>query len=129
MRVVLVYAVAWLGLMLLAILNGSVRQFGYARRLGDLRAHQLSTLIGLAVFSAYLWMLARVQPIGTPAQAVGIGALWLAMTLLFEFGFGHYVAGHPWSWLLADFNILRGRLWILILAWCALAPWVSHRLQ
>ncbi len=129
MRVVLIYTLGWLGLVILAILNGSVRQLGYGPRLGELRAHQLSTLIGLLVFTGYLALLSRVRPIRTAGQAITIGALWLGLTVLFEFGFGHYVAGHPWTRLLADYNLFEGRVWVLVLVWCAVAPWLAYRLR
>lgn len=40
----------------------------------------------------------------------------------FEFGFGHFVAGQPMSELLRDYNLAKGRLWPLVLAWLALGP-------
>lgn len=38
------------------------------------------------------------------------------MTVVFEFGFGHYVMGHSWEMLLHDYNVLEGRLWVVVLA-------------
>jgi len=48
--------------------------------------------------------------------------------VLFEFGFGHWVAGHSWRRLLADYKLLAGRLWALVLVWIGIAPWVFYRL-
>ena len=36
------------------------------------------------------------------------------MTLAFEFLFFHYAAGKPWEVLLADYNVLQGRIWVLV---------------
>jgi hypothetical protein len=58
-----------------------------------------------------------------------IGLTWLALTVAFEFLFGHYVAGHSWRALLNDYDLLAGRLWVLVLAWLALAPYLFYRLQ
>ena len=44
-----------------------------------------------------------------------IGGFWVILTVLFEFVFGHYVIGNPWQKLLADYNILKGRVWSLFL--------------
>jgi hypothetical protein len=44
--------------------------------------------------------------------------------MAFEFLFGHYVSGQSWSALLADYNILRGRLWSLIIVSVGLGPWL-----
>jgi len=49
------------------------------------------------------------------------------MTVCFEFFFGHYVAGHPWSRLFHDYNILDGRIWGLLLVWITVAPYVFYR--
>ena len=46
----------------------------------------------------------------------------------FEFGFGHYVAGHSWSKLFADYSLLTGRVWLLFLAWVTVVPYVIWRL-
>jgi apolipoprotein N-acyltransferase len=51
------------------------------------------------------------------------------LTVGFELGFGHYVAGHPWSDLVADYDLASGRLWVLIPAWTALAPYLLYRLR
>ena len=37
------YSIAWLGLVVLAIMNGSLRDGVYFEGLGDNRAHQVST--------------------------------------------------------------------------------------
>jgi hypothetical protein len=50
------------------------------------------------------------------------------MTIAFEFGFGHYVAGHSWSRLLADYNLANGRVWSLFLAWIAVLPYLTWRI-
>ncbi|MHC1604588.1 MAG: hypothetical protein ACXQTP_01265 [Candidatus Methanofastidiosia archaeon] len=45
------------------------------------------------------------------------------MTITFEFIVGHYIIGHPWSKLLADYNILKGRVWSLILLTILAGPY------
>jgi hypothetical protein len=51
------------------------------------------------------------------------------MTVMFEFGFGHYVAGHPWEKLFADYNVLEGRVWSIFLVWVAVLPFVVFRVS
>jgi hypothetical protein len=70
------------------------------------------------------------RPGGTAAEGlrrrkvdlIVVGLLWLVLTVAFEFDFFHSVGGKPWDVLLADYNILRGRLWILVLATVLLGP-------
>ena len=38
-----------------------------------------------------------------------IGAAWVVLTVIFEFGFGHYVDGKSWSELLENYNLPAGR--------------------
>ena len=129
MKIIQVYSVGWLGLVLLAIINGTLREKGYARLMSELAAHQLSTATALLIFSAYLFMLTRIWPIETLAQGIAIGAIWLLLTVLFEFGFGHYVMGNSWERLFQDYNLRRGRIWLLLLIWTAGAPWAAYLLQ
>ena len=49
------------------------------------------------------------------------------MTLLFEFGVGHYLFGSPWHRLLADYNLLEGRVWLLVPLWLLVAPALVRR--
>ena len=129
MNLFLTYAAGWLGLVVLAIVNGGLREKGYAQRMGERAAHQVSTVIGLVLFGVYIWLYTGLVPIQTPRQALLIGAMWLAMTVAFEFGFGHWVMGHPWKQLVDDYNLLRGRLWLLVPLWTAAAPYLFFQLR
>lgn len=113
---------AWLGMMLLAIFNGYIRERFLRSRLGELAAHQVSTIALLLLLAGYCALLARLWPLHSLADAWTVGVIWLAMTLLFECGFGRYVAKHPWRRLLADYNLMAGRIWLFIPLWMFIAP-------
>ncbi|MGB2769954.1 MAG: hypothetical protein WBC88_09550 [Candidatus Zixiibacteriota bacterium] len=123
------YAVAWLLMPIIGIINGTIRQYAYSNALGELRAHQVSTVTGIVLFGLYIWALTLFWKIRSSAEAIAIGFIWLTLTLAFEFLFGHYVMKHPWSRLLHDYNIFEGRLWVLVLLWVTLAPYVFHKLS
>jgi hypothetical protein len=55
--------------------------------------------------------------------------MWRGLTVVFEFLFGHYVARHSWSSLLHDYNIAAGRVWVVVLIWVTIAPYIFYRLQ
>jgi len=112
----------------IAIANGVLRESCYGRHLSELAAHQVSSLLAIGLFGVYIWALVRRWRPESGKQAIAIGLLWLGMTMAFEFPFGHYVAGHSWVRLLHDYDLLAGRLWSLVLAWIALAPYVFFRL-
>lgn len=106
-----------------------MRQATYGRHLPELAAHQVSTVTGILLTGAVVWSVSRFWPIGTAKEARIIGACWLMMTIAFEFGFGHYVAGHSWSRLFADYNLADGRVWSLFLAWIAVLPYLIWRIR
>jgi hypothetical protein len=114
--------VVWFGLLVLAVLNGAFRQAVLVPALGMGPAHILSTAI-LCVLILTLaagtirWIAPR-----DGGDAWRAGALWLLLTLMFEFLAGHYLFGTPWAELLADYDVLRGRVWVMVLLATAVAP-------
>jgi hypothetical protein len=126
---ILKYIIAWLAMPIIGIVNGAVREFTYKKALGELRAHQVSVASGIILFGLYVWILSLRWKIGSAAQAVAIGLIWLVLTIAFEFVFGHYVMHNPWSRLLHDYNILEGRIWVLVLLWITVAPYVFYKLS
>ena len=116
------WLVAWLGGPLIGIANGTVRELAYKDRVGELAAHQLSTASALGLFTAYFDVLARRHPLPSTRVALQVGAAWLALTIAFEFGFGRGVAHTSWEELLADYDLRKGRLWPLVLAWIVVGP-------
>lgn len=119
----------WGGLAVVAIANATVRELVYAPVVGDYWGHVASTVTFVAALSvvAYVYF-GRVEH--TVRELVAIGAGWLALTVAFEFGFGHYVMGTSWDVLLADYNVLAGRVWVLVLVAMLVAPVVfGHYLR
>lgn len=116
-------AAVWLLLLVIAIAAATLRVRLLEPRLGELRAHQLGTLAVVALFGAALWLTVPwVEPALDRARLIALGAGWAAATILFEFGFGRWVAGHSWSRLLADYDLLAGRLWVLVLLTLLVGP-------
>jgi hypothetical protein len=122
------YLLAWILLAVVAIANGVLRQTTYGRIMPELAAHQVSTLTAIIATGAVVWWLNQVWPIDSSRQAWTIGLAWLLATIIFEFGFGLYVAGHSWSRLLGDYDIVRGRVWIIFLLWLTTIPYAVFRL-
>lgn len=121
------YLLCWFLLAIVAIANGVLRDATYGKRISELSAHQVSTLTGILLTGLVVWGLNRIWPIESSSQALLIGVSWLIATLIFEFMFGLFVAGHPWSKLLADYNLLEGRVWLLFLTWITVMPYVFYK--
>ncbi len=123
------YVVAWAPMVVIAVANGAVREAWYGKRLTELSAHQIATGSGLLLLGAYIWVIIRLWPPESPKEALAVGLIWQVLTIGFEFLFGHYVARHSWSRLFHDYNVVAGRVWVLVLIWVAIAPYVFLRLQ
>jgi hypothetical protein len=88
---ILKYFFAWFGLMILAIVNGGFRDSVYKNQVGELAAHQVSTILLLILITVYLWFLTRKWPLKSSKQACFIGGMWFIMTEVFEFGLGRLI--------------------------------------
>ncbi|MDV2993300.1 MAG: hypothetical protein N4J56_002954 [Chroococcidiopsis sp. SAG 2025] len=124
---ILRYILAWIPMVFIGIINGVIRQVTYGKYFSELRAHQVSSASGVLLLGLYIWTIAHLWGFDSPKQAIAVGLLWLGLTVIFEFTFGHFVAGHSWSKLLSDYNILAGRIWLVVLIWVAIAPWLFSR--
>ena len=120
--------VVWCLILVLASLNGALRDLVLIPRLGDPTARAISTILlcGLIVFVTWR----SIGWIGPHSRrdALLVAVLWVTLTLAFEFLAGHYLFGRPWDVLLEDYDITRGRIWILALVTTFLAPlWFADR--
>ena len=118
----------WFAILLLAILNGLLREAVLVPLLGPVAGLVASGLLlsALILLVAYLtlpWL--GVRGAG-PLVAVGLG--WLALTLVFEFCFGLW-QGKPWSVILAAYTFEGGNLWPLVLAVTTVAPYIAGWLR
>jgi hypothetical protein len=111
----------WLLMSVIAVINGTIRVIFFEKLISAQLAHVLSTITGITLIQAviYFYLGNKKFPV---RQLLLTGLFWLGLTVLFEFGFGHYVVGHPWEKLLADYNLLKGRLRSLVLVSILLGP-------
>lgn len=122
------YVLAWVPMLMIAAANGAIRQATFAKSMTELHAHQLSTFIGSILIGLFMWFVIRAWPPSSEGQALLVGIVWLLLTVAFEFFMGLALARRPMSQVLHDYNLMAGRLWVLFLAWLAIAPWVFFRL-
>ncbi|MEZ4599033.1 MAG: hypothetical protein R2940_04510 [Syntrophotaleaceae bacterium] len=127
--VIVLKAVAvWAGILVLAVLNGLLREALLLRIFGPPAAlivsgGLLSALILLAAFLALPWLGTRRR---SELLAVGIG--WLLMTLVFEFAFGLW-QGKSLQTLLTAYTFKDGNLWPAVLLVTALSPCLAAKLR
>ncbi len=114
--------VVWLALSVVAVLNGTFRQFVLLPSAGAHAGHVISSVTLSLLILLVAWLtIAWIGPTSA-RDAWAVGVLWLATTVVFEFVAGHYLFGHPWSKLLADYDIRQGRVWMVVLIVTVLAP-------
>ena len=120
---------AWLVLLALAVVNGAAREAWLIPRVGGSAGHAVSSLSLSALIFLLSWLtIGWINP-ATAREASLIGLVWLALTLAFEFLAGHYVFRKPWNELLADYDVLSGRMWILVLVTTTLAPLLTANMR
>ncbi len=126
---ILKYAAFWLGLPFIGVLNGAIRELVYRDALGELFAHQLSSVTAVVLISVYVWNIAGRWKLSSSSEALAVGLIWLIQTVIFEFIFGHYVIGHSWARLFEDYNVFEGRFWSIVLFWTTMAPLIVYRVR
>jgi hypothetical protein len=119
----------WFAILVCAILNGALREGLLMRLFGKPAAPLLSGTLLCLIILAIAWF--AVPWFGRlPAWRYAlVGALWLVLTLAFEFTFGLVVQGKTWPQLLEAYTFKEGNLWLLVVVVTATAPSLSARLR
>ena len=118
----------WAVILMLAVLNGALREAVLIPKLGTpvglvLSGVFLSALILVVAYLSLPWLGARRS-----VQLVGIGLGWLALTLIFEFSFGLW-QGKSWQVMLGAYTFKGGNIWPVVLVVTALAPYLAAKLR
>jgi hypothetical protein len=112
----------WALILPLAIMNGAFREAVLLPGLGNPWAQMLSgLLLSACIIAVAAVFVPRIVRGGAPQPHL-VGILWLALTLVFEFGFGRLVAGRSWTELFAAYTFADGNIWPLVLVVTATAP-------
>jgi hypothetical protein len=118
----------WCGFVLMAVINGALREAVITPRLGAVRGGQLSAIllaltILLITYGGIRWIAPRDS-----SDAWRVGLCWLFLVLLFEFGLGR-AQGMSWSSMLEEYKFWTGKLWVLVLLAATTAPFLAGRLR
>lgn len=123
------WILAWIGGAGIGVANGVLREVTYGKQLSEPAANRVSVVAAVVAFAGFFRGLNRRWPLAGPRESLPVGGLWLALTVCFEFGFGRLVAKKSWRELGAEYDVSKGRLWPLVLAWIAVGPEVIRRLD
>jgi hypothetical protein len=119
----------WLTILIIAIINGILRETLLIPSLGAFRALIASGIIlSCCIFLLALFATPWYGRL-TASQYWIIGFLWLSLTLVFEFSFGRLVQHKSWSELLQPYMFTGGNIWPIVLVITLASPWVAARLR
>ena len=114
----------WLVMMMIETIHGVLRNRFLVPVIGDVGARQIGVLIGSAlILGVAILTIGWIHP-NSERSLLTIGALWLALTLAFEFGLGRAL-GRSWDAMLADYDVSRGGLLSIGMVVLALSPWIA----
>ena len=119
----------WLLIMLAAIANGGLREAVLEPALGAQAALPLSGVLLVLIIFIVSWLCVPLVGRTGTTTWLGIGLLWVVLTLAFEYLFGHFVAGMPWDEIGRVFDLRGGNLFSLALLAAFLSPWLAARLR
>ena len=119
----------WILLVSVAAFNGAMREKLLVLLLGSQLALPLSgVLLSILIFLITLFLVPSLR-LSVSWQYWLVGAMWLLLTVIFEFVFGHYVTGTSWSRLLEAFNVVTGNLLVLVLITTTVSPYLAAKLR
>ena len=119
----------WLLIIFAETIHGVLRGVFLVPVVGDLRARQIGVAIGSLIILAVVAATIRWIGVGTRRQLLATGAIWLGLTLAFEFLLGRYVAGASWDRLLSDYDPTRGGYLALGMGVLALSPLIAAKVR
>ncbi len=119
----------WIAILILAILNGALREMVLIPGIGLFAGLFTSGLI----LSALVFLVAYVAMPGlgrlSNAQYWLVGSVWLAMTVIFEFSFGFYIEHKELAEILQAYVFKGGNIWPVVLVSALVSPWLAAQLR
>jgi len=125
--VILRALLVWLLIVAAESVQGSLRRMLFDPDV-EFVVRQVSVLTGALIIFAITWACIRWLRIRSTVGALGVGVLWVVLTLAFEIVTGRAL-GLSWPRIASDYDLLHGGLMPLGLLAMALTPWAARRLE
>ncbi len=121
--------VIWFGILILAILNGVLREKLLVPALSSFAGLMLSgVILSICIF----FVAFIVAPWFGALQRrhwLWLGLFWLILTVGFEFSFGLFVQHQTWGELFDAYTYKDGNLWPLVLFTTFVSPWLAAKIR
>ena len=118
----------WLALVFLAILNGALRETVVNPLIGERYGLPLSGVLLCIFLFVLCWFCIPRIGRGTAKTYWIIGLWWIIWTVLFETGFG-LLTGDSIAALIKAYDITTGNLWLLVVSFTGIAPWLTAKMR
>jgi hypothetical protein len=128
-RVVLRAVLVWLVIIAAETVHGFLRTLLLVPLVGDFPARRVSVLTGSLLIFGVALVFVRWIAAGTRLRLLGVGLLWVVLTVLFEIALGRYALGLSWDRIAEDYDVTRGGLLGFGLLFMAAAPTLAAKLR
>ncbi|MEI7708543.1 MAG: hypothetical protein WCI90_09760 [Chlorobium sp.] len=118
----------WLLIAVAESVHGTLRRLFLVPRIGELLSHQIGMAVGSAIIFTIAWLCIRWFGPGSYRQQLQVGALWVVLTLIFEFTLGYFF-GYSLERILSDYNIAKGGLMVFGVLLMLISPALAAKAQ
>ncbi len=118
----------WFIIIAAETVHGILRTLYITPIIGDHAARQIGVVIGSLLIFIIAWVGSRWMSAHTFKDQLSAGAIWVILTITFEFFLGMFL-GFPLSRMLADYDITQGGLMGFGIAFMLFAPVLASRLK
>jgi hypothetical protein len=117
----------WLVIVFAESLHGTARRLLLEPQVGDLRARQISVFSGALIIFVVACLFARRLRATKTSGLLGIGFLWLILTIIFEIALGRLALNLSWERIFSDYDLASGGLMPIGLIFLTLSPWLAAK--
>lgn len=119
----------WFVLIAVEFVHGILRAFFLRPYVGDFRSRQIGVFTGSVLILVVAFLFIRWIDAPNTKSLIGVGLLWLILTVAFELVFGHFVFGRSWEGLFSDYDVRHGGFLAFGMAVLTFSPMIATRLQ
>ena len=116
----------WFLIAVAESVHGTLRRIFLVPRIGEHLSHQIGVVIGCAIIFTIAWLCIRWFGPGSLRQQFQAGALWVVLTLIFEFSLGYFF-GYSLERILSDYNLAKGGVMVFGIFFMLFSPALAAR--
>lgn len=121
----------WFTLLIMAFINAIIRETTYKPLLTPLIgiwAHQISSLTGIILFFIVIYFFLKKNfTFYTRKDLIGVGLLWITMTVTFECFMNLFVRKLTFQQVLETYYFWKGDTWIFVLLSLLVSPLIIYK--